>query len=208
MKKVILTIAAMAIAASAFAQASVGVRAGGNYANLNGQYDAKFKAPFIGAYAGAAVQYSLDNVFDGFGIRGEVNFSCQGAASKHDAYTKYKTTVNYINIPLMAEYSIFDGALSFMVGPQLGINLNGKTKTVLGTSKDNQVTSKDTISADGINTTDFGFVFGATYMFVENIGIDFRYNLGLTKVFDSKLIDTFNGNVKNSVISAGILYKF
>lgn len=210
MKKVILTIAAMAIAASAFAQASVGVRAGGNYANMKDIYESKYQTPAIGAYLGAAVQYSLDNVLDGFGIRGEVNWSMQGTGKKVDAYNKEKTSANFLNIPIMAQYSILDGALSFMVGPQLGIDLGGKEKIVAGSSKENSTTINNKIDANLLNTVEFGLAMGATFMVVDNIGIDFRYGLGISNIFSKQEVlgKTIEGFGKNNVLSLGVLYNF
>lgn len=201
MKKIILTLASLAIAASAFAQVSVGLRAGANYAGVrNVDNDREFLTGVPGIYAGVAVQYSLDDVVLGLGIRGEVNYSMQGYQFKFTQYDKNKTTLNYINIPLMAEYSFFDGALSVMAGPQIGFSLGGTFKSVVeggSTSAKNKESLDDNI----INNVDFGFALGATYMFAYNLGIDLRYNPGMTNIFN-------DGKIKNNVFSAGILYKF
>lgn len=201
MKKIILTLASLAIAVSSFAQVSVGLRAGGNYAGVrNVEKYQEFLTGIPGVYAGVAVQYSLDDVLLGFGIRGEVNYSMQGYQFKFTQYDKEKTTLNYINIPIMAEYSFFDGALSVMAGPQIGFNLGGTFKSVVeGGSA--SAKNKHSLDANTINTVDFGFALGLTYMFIDNLGIDLRYNPGMTNIFA-------DGKEKNNVFSAGILYKF
>lgn len=201
MKKIILTLAALAIAASSFAQVSVGLRAGANYAGArNVEVNREYLTGIPGVYAGIAVQYSLDDVLLGFGIRGEVNYSMQGYQFKITQYDKEKKTFNYINIPIMAEYSFFDGALSIMAGPQIGFNLGGTFKSVVeggSTSAKNKVS----IDANTINTVDFGFALGLTCMLIDNFGIDLRYSPGMTSI-------QTDGKVKNNVFSAGILYKF
>lgn len=205
MKKIIITLAAMAMAVTSFAQVSVGVRAGGNLANMSDVYKDNIRKPVLGAYAGVLVDYSLSNVVSGLGVRGEVNFSMAGTAYKEDNYNYGNTRFNYLTIPVMAEFSIMDGALSLMAGPQIGINLGGSWKSTNGTDK-TQINSSDKVSGDDMNGFEFGLAVGVTYMVLENVGVDVRYTAGMTNVFkETKLTNAFG---KNNIISAGVVYKF
>ncbi|MFT5249982.1 MAG: hypothetical protein ACI93P_001717, partial [bacterium] len=90
--------------------------------------------------------------------------------------------LNYINVPIMAEYKIIDG-LTAQAGPQFGINV---------TAKDD-----DGNDINDIKTLDIGVGFGAQYELDFGLFFQARYVLGLNKIFD---VDG-GGDFKNRVIS-------
>ena len=58
-------------------------------------------------------------------------------------------------------------------------------------------------SYDGANKTDFSWAFGIGYQSPSNVGIDLRYNLGLTALLGK---NDFNSNVHRGVFQLGMFY--
>jgi hypothetical protein len=78
-------------------------------------------------------------------------------------------------------------------GPQLGFALSSKIK-----SGDIEQNIKD-----DVNTVDVSWALGASYIFPEAIGIDARYNIGITNVNDAE-----HPEVRNRVFQVGLFYQF
>lgn len=199
MKKILVTLALVAMTTGAFAQ-SFGVRFGANLNDIAGIGDTDHSAINLGAYAGAVVDLALPVA--NFGLRIEPAFSLQGASRKGELVvgTKFEDTYNssYVNVPFYAEYKLLGGNLSLMAGPQLGFCVGMEHKNVLGSTS---ATTK--YDSDDINTFDFGVGFGISYMITSDVAIDLRYNLGLGNI--SKADDT---TWQNRVISIGAAYLF
>ena len=143
----------------------------------------------IGPHAGGLVNYSSTND-EGFlknALQAEILYSMQGAKSGDD-----KTTLSYINIPIMIQRYIASSGFYIETGPQLGFLISAKQK-LNGTETDIKGDSK---------TFDFSFNFGLGYKHNSGIGINARYGLGVTSV-------TSNGyDINNAVLSAGLFYIF
>ena len=165
-----------------------GVKGGANFSTFMGA-DAESADGLIGPYAGGLVNYSSSND-EGFlknALQAEILYSMQGAKSGDD-----KTTLSYINIPIMVQRYIASSGFYLETGPQLGFLISAKQK-VGGTETDIKSESK---------TFDFSFNFGLGYKHNSGLGINARFGLGVTSV-------TSNGyNVNNAVISAGLSYIF
>jgi opacity protein-like surface antigen len=82
------------------------------------------------------------------------------------------------------------------VGPQLGILMSSETSGG-GVSLDTK---------DSFTSTDIGLCIGAGFKFENGIGIGARYGMGLTSL--DNVDDGIDDDVKNSVISLGLLYTF
>lgn len=184
MKKLALVLTVFA--ASVFgvnAQVQFGIKAGANFANITGG-DGKTLVNFNG---GALVKIPL---VDALSLQPEVVYSGQGAKSTISG-VDYKQTLNYINIPILAKYSLPVGVF-FETGPQIGFLMSAKAKAG-DQSEDDK---------DSFKSTDFAWAFGAGYVIPDvNIGVDLRYNLGLTKIADGT-------TSKNSVFQIGVFYLF
>lgn len=112
-------------------------------------------------------------------------------------WDKYKFQLDYLNIPIVANYYFAKG-WAVKAGIQPGFLLNAKKKVDgLGTRM-----NEDTDTKDGSKTFDLSIPLGISYEFSKFV-IDGRYNLGLTKV--NKDGDDSN---KNSVIQLTVGYKF
>jgi len=187
MKKIALVLVAGLSLASAKAQIQFGVKAGANFANVTKVDGSK---TLVSINGGVLANIPLAGALS---LQPEVVYSGQGA--KGDGG---KTTLNYINVPVLVKYSLPVGVF-FQTGPQIGFLTSAKDKADGGES----VNVKD-----AFKSTDFSWALGAGYLIPEvNLGFDVRYNLGLTKL--GKTVDgasSFDG--KNTVFQVGVFYLF
>ena len=164
-----------------------GLKAGLNIANLNVKdasgYDSK--ASF---YAGGLAHI---HVTQHFAIQPEVMYSGQGGKTTI-AGTDYKVNLNYINVPVLGQY-MTGGGFRLQTGPQVGFLTTAKSK----------VNDDETNIKDNFKTTDFSWVFGASYQTHSGFGVDGRYNLGLSDISESNA-----SKVRNRVVQLGVFYQF
>src|ERR1700744_3311637 len=115
-----------------------------------------------------------------FSVQPELYYSGQGFKADDGSGGTYSEHVNYLNIPVLAKFTTRSGFF-LETGPQLGLKLNAK-------DKENGI-SQDISSA--YNSADFSWVFGAGFKIpMSPVGIDFRYNAGITNVAN----DSYYGN--------------
>ena len=145
-------------------------------------------------------------------LQPELNYSMQGATGKPEgnylvtATEKYK--LGYLNIPVLVKYKL-PSAFFLETGPQLGLLLSGKAEeTLVGDYNTNRYNLKSQLKS-----TDISWALGAGYCSPYNIGLDLRYNLGLTNINQAASSGTTtapipNGTIKNSVIQLGVFYLF
>lgn len=173
-------------------QIKYGVKAGVNLANVSGDVeDNKMK---IGFNAGAFAKISLTDVIS---LQPELLLSTQGAKEKgsfEGVSYEVKNNVTYLNIPVLAQYNTASGFYG-ETGPQFGFLLSAKAKTDDG---------KQDIK-DGLKTLDLSWAFGVGYLTQSNVGVNVRYNLGLSNMSDAKGIDN-DAKMRNSVFQVGIFY--
>lgn len=184
MKKSIVFGAFLLLFSSVFAQAphvKFGVKGGLNVATLtNANMDSR-----TGFHAGA---FSHIHVTNHFALQPEVLYSQQGAKLPGGATQR----INYVNVPVVGQYMFGNGA-RLQTGPQVGFLTNSKT-----TSGNN-----DNSNTNAYKSADFSWTFGAGYLLPGvGLGIDARYNLGLTDIAKS------NSDIKNSVWQVGLFYQF
>lgn len=228
MKKLIATLVATLLVTGAFAQINFGVRLGGNLSTIKGMVAEDTgldwgdlasanlsQAMKLGLNAGIYAEYM---VLPLVGVQVEANFSMQGVNTEANASSgllgggvQSSTTysVNYVTVPILAKVHLMQ--LRAYAGPQIGFvtGFNTTTKTTVG---DNTNTQDATLEEDAYNSLDFSFVIGAQYRLTNNIGIDARYNIGLTNVFPA--IKDGNGEVlteawgKQGVLQLGVFFEF
>lgn len=146
-----------------------------------------------GLVAGAEVEYGVSDIF---ALTGGVFYSMQGAKEKLG--TESRETVgatwklDYINIPVMAQVYVAKG-LAVKLGLQPGFKVNSEVKVAaLGGQAETDL--------DGVKGFDLSMPVGLSYEYCRVV-FDFRYNWGLTKLFD-------NADSKNSVFQLTLGYKF
>lgn len=161
-----------------------GLKAGVNIASLSVSpgTDHNSKA---GLHVGGLAHIHLSK---NFALQPELVFSMQGGQREDDV----KWKLNYINIPLLVQYMTENG-FRLQTGPQLGLLVSAKSE-----NDDVEVDIKDAFTS-----TDFSWVFGAGYLFPSGFGVDARYNLGISDVWDAS-----SAKVKNSVFQLGVFYQF
>lgn len=192
-------LAFLVISQFSFAQLNFGVRAGVNIANMNFDLDGVSLEPssIIGINVGALLNIG---VTEDFSVQPEVNFIQKGSKiDETDLTPEFKTTFNFIEIPVLAKYAFGGESIGGFVqaGPSFGFALNG-------TNKAGDESEDIDFDEDGIKRTDFGLQFGAGISF-GNFFVDARYLLGLANLDDS---GDDSVTTKTNGINIGVGYMF
>ena len=193
MKIIFVFILVMGITYGSNAQTRLGVKAGYSKVNLNysGQAinDIGTRSDFN---AGIFVSLPL---FDHFYLQPEMMYSGQGSGFTDSIPAQ--ANYNYLNFPFLFKYQHPSGLFA-ETGPQIGFQLSAHLK-VNGQSVDIQ---------DHTQLLDISWAFGLGYKIpVLNLGIDARYNLGLTNTINTSYA-LASGTAKNSVFQIDLFYEF
>ena len=199
MKKLaIVLFAGLAISTASNAQSiQFGVKAGANFANVSGDKPTGLSTSMlVGINGGVFLGLGLsDNLF----IQPELVYSGQGFKESYDySGTTYSATQteNYLNVPVLVKYKLPVG-LYFQTGPQIGFLMSAKAKAG-GTSESDK---------DGFNSIDFSWAVGAGFQIpATQLGIDLRYNIGLSNISKNDPSSSSNPSIKNGVIQLGLTY--
>lgn len=198
MKKFFITLLVLFVACYAKAQNEVGKcsitpKIGFNVTQMTNADGADAR---IGFTAGAEVDYQ---VTDMFALTAGALYSQQGC--KFGEEVTYATIkLDYINIPILANFYIVDG-FALKIGIQPGFLVNDKMKA----GDDDvsiEVGAEDLFGSDALKNVDFSIPVGASYEF-SNVKFDVRYNFGI-----SPAIKGFEDSSKNSVFQLTVGYKF
>jgi hypothetical protein len=160
-----------------------GLKAGLNISSLDVKQGVDFDAK-AGFHVGGLAHIHLT---PHFAVQPELVYSQQGGK---DGSEKWK--INYLNIPVMFQFMAGNG-FRLQTGPQLGFAVAAKIK-----NGDVEIDNKD-----AVNTVDFSWGFGASYLCPAGFGVDARFNLGISNVNDADFPE-----VRNRVFQAGIFYQF
>ena len=193
MKKIMMIAAMMVAVLSANAQNEVGQvtlkpMVGLNLANITNN-DGKIK---VGVAAGVEAEFGIT---ESFGITAGALYSMQGCKDKDDS--DYKTTLGYINIPILANAYLFKG-FAVKVGIQPGFLVSAKEKY------SNGGISVDGDIKDACNKVDLSIPIGISYEYASFV-FDARYNWGLTNTWKD---DPRDKKSHNSVFMFSVGYKF
>jgi len=181
MKKVFLISVLSLAIITGRAQVNFGAKAGINLANITGKKVEGYRSK-AGVYLGGFANLPLTTQLS---VQGELMYSAQGARWDDD---NEKTTLNYLQLPLLAKYAIGKGFYA-EAGPQLGFLLKAED--------DNEGELNDI--KEYLKKTDVSLAIGAGYNVTENVSVNARYNFGLTKFYEEE---------KNSVMQLGLSYIF
>jgi Outer membrane protein beta-barrel domain len=127
------------------------------------------------------------NINSGIAIRIELIQSYQGMRLG----SSYTLALHYANIPLLLELK--NRKIIVESGPQVGILISAKDKYV-----DFEMPEPGTFKK-----IDLQWVFGIGYSLFKDLGINFRYNQGITNARKHGYEEA-----KNQVFQAGLFYKF
>lgn len=186
MKTIFSVIALLSLTALAKAQSPdthFGLKAGLNISSLDVKDGVDFDSK-AGFHIGGLAHVHLS---PHFAVQPEIVYSEQGGKDGDD-----KWKINYLNVPVLFQY-MAGGGFRLQTGPQLGFAVSSKIK-----SGDVERNIKD-----DVNTVDVSWSLGASYLFPEAIGIDARYNIGITNVNDAETPE-----VRNRVFQLGLFYQF
>lgn len=162
-----------------------GVKGGLNIAKFTGIDRTNTRASIhLGAFARVGLT-------DNWSIQPELVYSGQGFVVDPIIIDNYTIAVNYINLPVMAQYRIIP-EFYLEAGPQIGFKVAAKMKDD-GNSID---------VGDSYKGVDFGLGFGLGYDFDFGLGVGARYNFGLSNATDS------DERHANSVAQFGVSYTF
>ena len=183
MKKISLLATLLFAFGSIFAQAThseFGLKAGLNTSKFNLPNTSGITGFNAGAFA--HVHFTRH-----FAIQPEVVYSQQGSKLANNETQK----VNYVNIPVLGQY-MFGKGFRLQTGPQLGLRTNATIKNGgHESSNDNSYTAAD-----------LAWSFGAGFLSPIGLGIDARYNLGVTDITKN------SSDVQNRVFQLGLFYQF
>lgn len=187
MKKTILFALAIALTQLLNAQRNNvewGIKGGINAANF--KIEPSFNSDSrIGLHIGGLAHV---HVSEHFAVQPELMVSAQGADYGDDREDKF----TYLNLPVLAQVMFGEG-FRVQTGPQVGWLLNARSE--------NGNTESDI--DDNFNRGDFAWTFGAGYLSRSGLGIDARYNLGISNISEENNVD-----VKNRVWQFGLFYQF
>lgn len=185
MKKIVLIFSTVFFA-SFLAQSQTtqfGIKAGLNIASL----DVKEADNYDSKAAGHVGVLAHIHISDHFAVQPELVYSMQGGKAEN-----HKLQMNYVNIPVLAQY--MSQGFRIQTGPQLGIL----------TSAERKEGELDIDVNDRLNTLDFSWSFGVGYLSPTGLGIDARYNHGISNVNE----ESENSVARNRVLQVGLFYQF
>ena len=188
MKKASITVIALVLSMIAVAQVQWGVKAGLNLSSfVPGVDNPGYKTSFN---AGAMISVPL---IPGFHLQPEIMYSGQGYEQFYSGESMHIET-GFINVPVLFKYQHETGVFA-ETGPQIGFLL----------SANREIGKINTNIRDEFAAMDFSWALGVGYKFSEiGLGIDARYNMGLTNVNK----DSQGSFSRNSVFQLGLFYMF
>lgn len=190
MKKISLFFCTLFLTATiSFAQNSaIGLKAGVNISNLNNSgTDMGSK---IGFHGGLLAHVHLA---PNLALQPEVVYSGQGAKYTV-AGTEHSLNLSYINVPLQLQY-MFANGFRLQTGPQVGFLANVKDKVSGTNGETGFFTSED------FKTVDFSWSAGLSYLGASGLGVDGRYNFGISNINNAG-----SNVIKNNVFQVGLFY--
>ena len=150
-----------------------GVKAGLSLSGFN--EDLTGTDPQTGFVAGVLVSINFSDIFS---LQPEVLYSQQGANPEQGDNT---LRMDYLNVPILAKFFFLDGWYG-AIGPQFGFNVRADTEDIEG---------RDDLDLNDTKTFTFAVPVGTGYQLDSGLGLDVRYNIGLTDVFDAGA-DSYN----------------
>lgn len=184
MKKLILLVVLVLAGTSLNAQGfNWGATAGVNLSNVGGD-DAQDPEVRTGLNIGVVGDLSIS---EDFGIQPEIRYSMRGWKEG-----EIKIKVDYIDIPVAADYEIVDG-LSLQGGPLFGFVISDEV----------EVDGENQGSIEGLETFNFGALIGAQYQFGNGLYLQARYDMGFIDLFDN-----FDAKPCNISFNLGYMFDF
>jgi len=193
-----------------------GVKGGINFSTISGTYPDGSPSMITGFQLGGIVDIGIN---ENFSVAPELLYTTKGAEAKTTVsylagnntvtdVTDEKLTLGYIEIPILAKYKLSSG-LFFEAGPYIGfltsaVEKGTFTHTVVGNASANVYNSVDVSSTTGFSSADFGLGLGVGYQLTSGLGFLFRYDLGLSDIYNPSQADKYT----NRTINISVFYMF
>jgi hypothetical protein len=189
MKKIFICLLSLAATATASAQtkAKLGLKAGLNIASTSNTESGESGSK-AGAHAGVLAHIHLTPAV---ALQPELVYSNQGGE-----FNGVKVNLHYVNIPVNLQYN-FNNGFRIQTGPQVGF--------LVGVDDREDGNETNYFSTDDFKSTDVSWTLGLGYLSNSGLGIDGRYNLGLSKI---NADPTRGGKTTNRVFQIGLFYMF
>lgn len=221
-KRIITTTLALLVVTFTFAQVSLGLKTGVNFANITTPDISIVNIPDIQANKtltfGAIAEFGISN---GFAIQTEANYSKKGfvidegiplelANIPLPVGVNVRTDLNYIDIPVLAKYNFGNEKVGGYVtaGPTMSFASGGRFRTAANFIIDfNVVDQKFDFDDLNISKFDIGASIGAggtVNLGATKLFIDARYTHGFNKLDNIPVIDLDFRN-KNFALTTGFL---
>jgi hypothetical protein len=200
MKRKIILLVGTFLFLSVSIHAQLGIHLGYNMAKLNGaDAPAGAKEKYLGNISGGA--FFDKDIIPFLDIRIGAMYSPKGFRWEVDGSNSLKTTLNYIEVPVLAKIKI--GPVYALGGAYGAYALNGKSKLT-----DAGIETKEDVDFDVVKRFDYGLKFGVgaqAGLGPIHIFAQVDYTFGLQNINDGP-----GDEMKNNVIgaSAGILIGF
>lgn len=205
-KRIIVVAVALAMCIGAQAQNSFGLKAGISGGWIQGVVltPGARVIPHPALYGGVTGTFYVS---DNFFAQAELLYAGKGhseVTTIGGLHDKYSLNLGYLQLPAMVGLTLADGRCSVMAGPEFGLllhasdidNINGQVL---------KINCKDICKP-----FNFAIALQANYMIIPNLGIDIKFDWGLTKTFKDEAykILGIKGNAHNLNVQLGICYRF
>jgi hypothetical protein len=188
MKRIWLLTLVSVITVSASAQVQFGIKGGVNVTDIKDDLAPGATDSRVAFHVGALAHIHLSKMF---AIQPEASFSSEGAEYRLAGFDGI-TKTNYINVPVLLQFQT--SGFRLQTGPQLGILVSSEFEADNSTAQ-NEI--------DITNNVNFSWSFGAGFLTKSGLGIDARYNLGLSNMYESGTAEA-----KSRVWQFGLFYQF
>jgi hypothetical protein len=202
MKKLIMVAMFAGFSSFALAQAqfALGLKAGPNFASINTDASPgeNYKSR-TGFHGGAFALIKLTKI----GIQPEIIFSQQGSEVQINSQN-FESNFSYLNIPIMLKLYTVAG-INIQAGPQFGFVTSAESPIA---DQLNPGSYKVEDIKDKAKSSDIGASFGLGWDLPFGLTIDARYNMGLSKMFESdNQLPPGTSDAKNQVFQISLGYK-
>lgn len=194
----LLTVLALMIGASVSAQDfRFGVKAGvaGNWMKRTWLDVGDRIVPNIGFYAGMAGNVELSDIMF---AQAELLFARKGVSTRNEALGKYSRNISYIQLPLFIGFKLGSDDLRLMLGPEFGVCVGNKV-----------ISDVPNLSSIGtVRPFNLAIAAQINYMITDELGIDFKVDMGLTRTMKDAAIRDVQDEGRNLSVQAGMCYFF
>lgn len=145
----------------------------------------------VGFYAGATGALNFDGSFF---PQVEVLFVRKGVTTNNELTGKYSRNISYVQVPVYAGFKLADDRFRIMLGPEFGFCVGQNIRTKYETPA---IIGKPA-------PFNFAFAIQTTYMIADFLGVDAKFDYGITRT----LQDALNDNGRNMSLQIGLCVVF